>query len=279
LHRGPSGFAPSLTLGYEIGHNLGLWHNFHGVSEVPYCSQCYEITQCNGDCSYPGCDALGDLCCDTAAASEPEEDGCYPPSGGSECVPPFTSWSQDEATYRNYMNSTKDGCWNRFSSQQAGRMRCWTNDTLGGWIGGQELLSACCRPPPYEDCIVTTLPCCTLRRRFRRGPSAVRTHYLSRVRQPLAARAISTAAPDGDRRLWRKRASPSYAGEPTSVNTGRLISSFGSTPAAYKHVVGVRMKRSGMRWSRKGSQTTLSLRVGWLNGSWDALRAKRPLAA
>lgn len=43
--------------------------------------------------------------------------------------------------------------------------------------------------------------------------------------------------------------------------------------------VGVRMKRSGMRWSRKGSPTTLSRRVAGLNGPWDALRAKRPLGA
>ena len=53
----------------------------------------------------------------------------------------------------------------------------------------------------------------------------------------------------------------------------------GRVEAACKHVVGVRMKRSGMRWSRKGSQSTLSLRVAWMNQNWDALWAKRPLAA
>ena len=53
----------------------------------------------------------------------------------------------------------------------------------------------------------------------------------------------------------------------------------GRVEAACKHVVGVRMKRSGMRWSRNGSQSTLSLRVAWMNGQWDALWAKRPLAA
>lgn len=53
----------------------------------------------------------------------------------------------------------------------------------------------------------------------------------------------------------------------------------GPVEAACKHVVGTRMKRSGMRWSRRGSQATLSLRVAWLNAEWDRLWAKRPLAA
>jgi len=53
----------------------------------------------------------------------------------------------------------------------------------------------------------------------------------------------------------------------------------GPVEAACKHVVGTRMKRSGMRWSRRGSQATLSLRVAWLNGHWEILWAQRPLAA
>ena len=53
----------------------------------------------------------------------------------------------------------------------------------------------------------------------------------------------------------------------------------GRVEAACKSVVGVRMKRSGMRWSRRGSQTTLSLRVARMNGQWESLWAKLPLAA
>jgi hypothetical protein len=52
----------------------------------------------------------------------------------------------------------------------------------------------------------------------------------------------------------------------------------GRVEAACKHVVAVRMKRSGMRWSKRGSQNTLSLRVARLNGDWDRLWATRPLA-
>lgn len=53
----------------------------------------------------------------------------------------------------------------------------------------------------------------------------------------------------------------------------------GRVEAACKGVVGVRMKRNGMRWSAVGAQATLSLRVAWLNGQWDVLWASRPLAA
>lgn len=53
----------------------------------------------------------------------------------------------------------------------------------------------------------------------------------------------------------------------------------GRVEAACKHVVGTRMKRSGMCWSRRGSQATLSLRVAWMNEQWDSLWAQHPLAA
>jgi hypothetical protein len=53
----------------------------------------------------------------------------------------------------------------------------------------------------------------------------------------------------------------------------------GRVEAACKNVVGVRMKRSGMRWSRHGAQATLSLRVAWMNGTWEKFWADQPLAA
>jgi len=36
-----------------------------------------------------------------------------------------------------------------------------------------------------------------------------------------------------------------------------------------KHVVGKRLKQSGMIWSRPGSSSTLALRISWLNREWD----------
>ena len=156
LQCGPSGFSPCLTLAHEIGHNLGLWHSFRGVVEVPTCGPCYESALCNGDCSDPGCDARGDLCCDTAATLD--LGSCGPPAG-EDYYCSYELWPQDEAVHRNYMNYTGDGCRDRFSSQQTGRMRCWTCDTLGGWIVGQDCnnngMADVCESP---DCNNNSIP-------------------------------------------------------------------------------------------------------------------------
>jgi len=53
----------------------------------------------------------------------------------------------------------------------------------------------------------------------------------------------------------------------------------GSAEGACKHVIGKRLKQSGMVWSRFGSSTTLALRVIWLNDRWDDLWSQKPLAA
>ena len=51
----------------------------------------------------------------------------------------------------------------------------------------------------------------------------------------------------------------------------------GVVEAACKHVVAVRMKRNGMRWSDAGGQATLSLRVTYLNGHWNTFWSNKPL--
>lgn len=53
----------------------------------------------------------------------------------------------------------------------------------------------------------------------------------------------------------------------------------GAVEGACKHVVGKRLKQSGMIWSRLGSSSVLSLRVIWLNDRWEQLWQKKPLAA
>jgi hypothetical protein len=53
----------------------------------------------------------------------------------------------------------------------------------------------------------------------------------------------------------------------------------GAVEGACKHVVGKRLKQSGMIWSRTGSSAVLALRVTWLNGRWEQLWQKKPLAA
>ena len=53
----------------------------------------------------------------------------------------------------------------------------------------------------------------------------------------------------------------------------------GMVEGACKHVVGDRLKRSGMIWSRCGSSATLALRLCWLNREWNQLWLQKPLAA
>ncbi len=48
----------------------------------------------------------------------------------------------------------------------------------------------------------------------------------------------------------------------------------GRVESACKHVVGSRLKRSGMRGSRAGCQAVLSLRTTWLNGQWKTFWAR-----
>jgi hypothetical protein len=53
----------------------------------------------------------------------------------------------------------------------------------------------------------------------------------------------------------------------------------GAVEGACKYVVGKRLKQSGMIWTRSGSSAVLALRISWLNGEWNELWSKKPLAA
>lgn len=53
----------------------------------------------------------------------------------------------------------------------------------------------------------------------------------------------------------------------------------GAVEGACKHVVGKRLKQSGMIWTRCGSSATLALRICWLNGEWDSFWQQKPLVA
>lgn len=61
-------------------------------------------------------------------------------------------------------------------------------------------------------------------------------------------------------------------------NKGYDIGS-GAAEGACKHVVGKRLKQSGMIWTRAGSSAVLALRITWLNNEWDKLWTAKPLAA
>jgi len=115
--------TPSSTLSHEVGHCLGLWHTFHGVDEVSPCGDCGE---------YPGSpnpDTRGDFCADTPGT--PTVTACGSSSDNSSCG--------DQLPYgytmpENYMAYTPSSCQTMFSTQQSGRMLCWIDDVMDGWV-------------------------------------------------------------------------------------------------------------------------------------------------
>lgn len=122
------------TLTHELGHNLGLWHDFQGteIERIVGCpADCLEGAGCDGTCSNPECDLGGDLCCDTPGAYS-IYDSCAPPSGFDDCPDPGAPWSS--ANYTNYMGYRGDGCWDHFTPRQGARMRCWVCDALQDYI-------------------------------------------------------------------------------------------------------------------------------------------------
>jgi hypothetical protein len=107
------------TTTHEVGHYLGLYHTFQG-----------------GCASASGCQSNGDLICDTNPESGPN----YSPCSRSTCGSPDPT--------DNYLDYSDDICMQRFTSDQARRMRCTlenfrvdladdggTNPTLPGKAG------------------------------------------------------------------------------------------------------------------------------------------------
>jgi hypothetical protein len=124
--------AGESVLTHEMGHNLGLWHTHHGVSEVETCSACWERADgVNGD-------TTGDRCSDTPPT--PVNWDCADPGGIDPCS--GTPWGQ--TLVEDYMSYSF--CWSLFTEQQGGRMHCWTEVVLRSWMtclltGGHETLA------------------------------------------------------------------------------------------------------------------------------------------
>lgn len=110
-------------LSHEVGHNLGLWHTHHGVSEVELCSVCYERPT-TGDR-----DNTGDRCSDTPAT--PVNFNCSILGGQDSCS--GQSWGINQAIH-NYMSYSTPACLTEFTPQQGGRMQCWIDAVLTTWL-------------------------------------------------------------------------------------------------------------------------------------------------
>lgn len=110
------------VMSHEMGHNLGLWHTHHGVSEVGSCGACYESPGSgNGD-------VAGDFCSDTPPT--PTNFNCGGPGGSDGCT--GAAWGSTD--FRNIMGYGPSACVDHFTSQQGGRINCWTDDMLSSWL-------------------------------------------------------------------------------------------------------------------------------------------------
>ncbi|XP_009992981.1 PREDICTED: pappalysin-2 [Chaetura pelagica] len=108
------------TMTHEVGHVLGLYHVFKGVSERESCDDpCRETA--------PSMET-GDLCADTAPT--PKSKLCRDPD------PTNDTCGQTHFTgtpFNNYMSYTDDDCTNTFTPNQVARMHCYLDLVYQRW--------------------------------------------------------------------------------------------------------------------------------------------------
>ncbi|XP_068921606.1 pappalysin-2 [Petaurus breviceps papuanus] len=105
---------------HEVGHVLGLYHVFKGVSERESCDDpCRETT--------PTMDT-GDLCADTAPT--PKSKLCQDPEPTNDtCGQNHFSGTP----FNNYMSYTDDDCTDHFTPNQVARMHCYLDLVYQQW--------------------------------------------------------------------------------------------------------------------------------------------------
>ncbi|XP_028936958.1 pappalysin-2 [Ornithorhynchus anatinus] len=105
---------------HEVGHVLGLYHIFKGVSERESCDDpCRETV--------PSMET-GDLCADTAPT--PKTKLCQDPEPGNDtCGQNHFSGTP----FNNYMSYTDDDCTDSFTPNQVARMHCYLDLVYQQW--------------------------------------------------------------------------------------------------------------------------------------------------
>eukprot|EP01090_Pellita_catalonica_P019603 TRINITY_DN6729_c0_g1_i1.p1 TRINITY_DN6729_c0_g1~~TRINITY_DN6729_c0_g1_i1.p1 ORF type:complete len:355 (-),score=35.29 TRINITY_DN6729_c0_g1_i1:107-1171(-) len=117
-----------VTLAHEIGHNLGLWHAFHGVNEVAECSACWENVHAFDNAPS---NLVGDRCADTLSAPQfyvDRNQPCHIPTGKNQCDQ--LAWDyglpagERNMLWDNVMAYTGTHCQTNFSPNQINRAKC-----------------------------------------------------------------------------------------------------------------------------------------------------------